>query len=206
MPTCSHSVYEVFAHQKTDLLLHLLSQDLQSSQKTLVFVRSREQLQALTTALLHAGLAADSISGNKKPELRDRALRELLTGDLHLVIATAAPLRDSNLSGIEQIIHFDPYELESDYLAHLDLARVELSTFISQNDQKTLKSLDELSDTPPTRKKAPDFDYHNQPRKIRGPIKKTHAANKTNSKPLQNKKPKLKNKGPRRKTGRTRKR
>ncbi len=205
MATCSHSVYEVFAHQKTDLLLHLLSRDLES-QKTLIFVRSREQLQALTTALVHAGIAADSVSGSKKPELRSRALCELLTGKLRALVATAAILRDSDLAGIEQIIHFDPHELESDYLSHLEISRKEVSTFISQNDQKALKALEEISNPPLSRKKALNFDYHSQPRKIRGPIKKTHAANKTNSKPLQNKKPKLKNKGPRRKTGRTRKR
>ncbi len=205
MAACSQSIYEVFDHQKTDLLLHLFTAA-EGEQKTLVFVRSREQLQAVTTALIHAGVAADSISGTKKPELRERALRELLAGELSVIIATEATLRESDLRGIAQIIHYDPHELDADYLARLESTRDEVSTFISQNDQKALKSLEELITTPLPRKQAAGFIYDKQPRKIRGPIKKTHAANKTNSKPLQNKKPKLKNKGPRRKTGRTRKR
>ncbi len=205
MAACSQSIYEVFDHQKTDLLLHLFTQE-EGYQKALVFVRSREDLQAVTTALVHADVAADSISGGKKAELRERALSELLSGNLRVIVATEAILRETDLSGIEQIIHFAPHELDADYQSRLEAASDEVSTFISQNDQKALKSLEELVGSPIPRKQATDFKYDSQPRKIRGPIKKTHASNKTNSKPLQNKKPKLKNKGPRRKTGRTRKR
>lgn len=205
MAASLQSIYEVFDHQKTDLLLHLLSHD-DTYGKTLVFVRSRESLQAVTTALIHADFAADSISGNKKPELRERALRELLAGDLRVIVATEAILRETDLSGISEIIHFDFHELDPNYLARVDFATEEVTTFVSQNDQKALKNLKILVGAPLESKKAPDFDYHSQPHKIKGPIKKTHASNKTGSKPLQNKKPKLIHKGPRRKTGRTRKR
>ncbi|MFT6181253.1 MAG: ATP-dependent RNA helicase RhlE [Paracoccaceae bacterium] len=205
MAASLQSIYEVFDHQKTDLLLHLLSHD-DHYGKSLVFVRSRESLQALTTALIHADLAADSISGNKKIELRDRALRELLAGDLRVIVATEAILRETDLTGIAEIIHFDLHELDQDYLSRVQSATKEVTTFVSQNDQQALKALEELLGSPLERRQAPGFDYDSQPRKIRGPIKKTHASNKTKSKPLQNKKPKLKNKGPRRKTGRTRKR
>lgn len=205
MAASLQSIYEVFAHQKTDLLLHLFA-DADDSGRALVFVRSREDLQALTTALIHADVAADSISGNKKTELRERVLQQLKDGDLNVVVATEAILREADLTGIPQIIHFDLHELDRDYLAHLESATEEVVTFISQNDQNALKALEKLIDAPLERKQAAGFDYDSQPRKIRGPIKKTHASNKTKSKPLQNKKPKLKNKGPRRKTGRTRKR
>ena len=206
MAAPTQSIYEVFDHQKTDLLLHLFTQD-GNYGPALVFVRSRETLQALTTALQHGDLAADSISGNKKSELRDRALAQLLSGELRVIVATEAVLRDTDLTGIRQIIHFDFHELDRDYQARLDLTSAEeITTFVSQHDQQLLKKLEELAGSPLDSKQAPDFDYDSQPRKIKGPIKKTHASNKTKSKPLQNKKPKLKNKGPRRKTGRTRKR
>ena len=206
MAAPTQSIHEVFDHQKTDLLLHLFTHD-EAYGPALVFVNNRETLQALTTALQHADVSADSISGNKKVELRARALQQLLAGDLRVIVATEAILRDSDLRGIRQIIHFDFHELDRDYLSQLETPGIEeISTFVSQNDQQRLKKLEELIGTSFAQKRASDFDYHSQPRKIKGPIKKTHAANKTNSKPLQNKKPKLKNKGPRRKTGRTRKR
>ena len=205
MAASLQSIYKVFEHQKTELLLHLLKHD-ETFAKTLVFVRSREVLQAVTTELNHAGLAADSISGGKKSELRDRALSQLLSGELQVIIATEAILRETDLSGISKIIHFDFHELDRDYQARSEVITGEITTFVSQNDQKDLKDLETLLGSPPESKEAPDFVYDSQPRKIRGPIKKTHASNKTGSKPLQNKKPKLKNKGPRRKTGRTRKR
>jgi ATP-dependent RNA helicase RhlE len=181
MAASLQSIYEVFDHQKTDLLLHLLSHD-DHYGKSLVFVRSRESLQALTTALIHADLAADSISGNKKIELRDRALRELLAGDLRVIVATEAILRETDLTGIAEIIHFDLHELDQDYLSRVQSATKEVTTFVSQNDQQALKALEELLGSPLERRQAPGFDYDSQPRKIRGPIKKTHASNKTKSK------------------------
>ena len=205
MAVSTPSIYEVFAHQKADLLLHLLANG-EVEGSTIVFVRSRENLQALTTLLVHAGFAADSISGGKKPELRERALKRLQSGDLRVLVSTEAILREIELTDIRNIIHFDFHELDQDYLARRDFATEQITTFVSQNDAKALKDLESLLDSPLEQKKSPEFDYHSQPQKVRGPIKKTHASNKTGSKPLQNKKPKLKNKGPRRKTGRTRKR
>jgi superfamily II DNA/RNA helicase len=199
-----HSIYEVYEHQKVELLLHLVQQN-EDWHRTIIFLRSREQLYTLTTELRNAGFKADSISGNKKLELREQALINLKSGTTHLLLATEAILRDADLAGTERIIQFDFHELEKDYLNRTESCS-EIITLVTQNDNKLLAKLEALIPTGLERKQAPEFSYHDQPRYLKPTRAKGCGPNKTGSKPLQHKKPKLKNKGPRRKTGRTRKR
>ncbi|MGC6425930.1 MAG: helicase-related protein [Akkermansiaceae bacterium] len=205
MPPAFQSIYEVYAHQKADLLLHLLSHQ-DDWKSTIVFLRNRDELHFLTTELKHSGIRAESISGSKKPELRERALQELKNGSTHVLLATEAVLRDTDLSEVERIIQYDFPELDRDYLDRVEKCSVEVTTFVTQNDRKNLDRLEELAGISLERKQAAQFSYDDQPRKLKAAHRKGQGANKTGSKPLQHKKPKLKNKGPRRKTGRTRKR
>ena len=204
MPSASRSVYEVFPHQKEDLLFHLVSTTICES-PVLVFVRRKETLHTLNTAANHHGLASDNISGNKKPEIRDRSLAKLKEGTIAVLFATESVLRESDLSGIATIIHFDVHEIDANYLRHVESASSKVITFITKSDQNRLKSLVELTEGILEKSLAEGFTYDKQPRLIRTQPTKGKS-NKTGSKPLQHKKPKLKNKGPRRKTGRTRKR
>ena len=205
MASCLQSIYEVYAHQKADLLLHLVKQN-KDWRNTIIFLRSRDELHELTTALKHEGIAADSISGNKKPELRELALNELKSGAVRILLATEAVLRDAELTGIHRVIQFDFHELEKDYLSRIEICTEEVTTLVTQDDAKSLAKLEALTDCELEKKRAEDFPYADQPRKIKAKHAKGCGPNKTGSKPLQHKKPKLKNKGPRRKTGRTRKR
>ncbi|MEN8694216.1 MAG: helicase-related protein [Akkermansiaceae bacterium] len=205
MASCLQSIYEVYAHQKADLLLHLVKRN-EDWSNTIIFLRSRDELHELTTALKHEGIAADSISGNKKPELRERALNELKSGTIRILLATEAILRDADLTGICRIIQFDFHELEQDYLSRVEICSKEVTTFVTQDDAKHLAKLAALTNDKLEKKRAEDFPYAYQPRKIKAKHAKGCGPNKTGSKPLQHKKPKLKSKGPRRKTGRTRKR
>lgn len=204
MSTVRQSIYEVFPHQKKDLLLHLFSESICEA-PALVFVRSRETLHALNTAAGLKGLATENISGNKKPDVRKRTLKELKERAFDILFATGSVLRESDLSGIATIIHFDVHEIDADYLGHLQSASSEVITFITRSDQNRLKALEKLAGEELEKCLAEGFIYDKQPHLIRVQPKKGQS-NRSNSKPLQHKKPKLKNKGPRRKTGRTRKR
>lgn len=204
MNQCAQSIYEVYEHQKADLLIHLLSLD-GDWDKTVIFVRNREALHALNTEISHQGISTEAITGNKKPEARERALADLKNGVTQVLLATETVLRETNLSGIHRVIQFDFPELDQDYLKRIASTAEEVTTFVTQADHNQLKKLEELAGMEMERKTAEGFVYDDQPKKIRIQPKKGQS-NRSNSKPLQNKKPKLKNKGPRRKTGRTRKR
>jgi len=168
-------------------------------------VRSKETLHALNTAASRHDLATDNISGNKKPEVRGRLLNELKDNSIDVLFATESVLRESDLSSIATIIHFDVHEIDTDYLEHVQSTSSEVTTFITKSDQNRLDSLEKLAEGNLEKLLAEGFTYDKQPRLIKTQSKKGQS-NKTGSKPLQHKKPKLKNKGPRRKTGRTRKR
>lgn len=205
MANCPQSFYQVYEHQKTDLLMHLLTRDEEMS-GVIIFVRGRDDLHALSTTIKHAGITAESVSGNKKPELRERALQELKKGITRILVATEAILREADLAGVKYVIHFDGHELDKDYLYQIETCSDEVLTLITQNDQKHLHRLKELAGSSLTSKQDEDFNYADQPSKVKRGGAKGSGPNKSGSKPLQHKKPKLKNKGPRRKTGRTRKR
>ena len=198
------SVYEAFPHQKEDLLLHILTKLICKS-PVLIFVRSKDTLHALNTAANRQELATENISGNKKPEVRDHALKDLKKGSLDILFATESVLRGSDLSGIATVIYFDVHEIDADYIKHIETASSEVITFITKSDQTHLNSLEKIAEGNLGRCSAEGFTYDKQPRLIRTQPTKGKS-NRTGSKPLQHKKPKLKNKGPRRKTGRTRKR
>lgn len=194
------SIYEVFEHQKTDLLVDLLQRSSISS-PALVFVRSRDNVHALTSDLNKAGVTTDSIHGSKKPELRDRTLKEFLSRKFPVLVATESVLRERDLSPVNAIVYYEPHERDDDYREHLGGGH-QLISLISQSEHNQAAKLDDLAGSPLPRKKLEGFPYASQPKNKKG----QGGGNKTQSKPLQHKKPKLKNKGPRRKTGRTRKR
>jgi len=200
MAACTPSVYEVFDHQKTDLLISLLNHSAKMT-TVVVFLRSRENVHALTSALSAAGISVDSVHGNKKPELRERTIKELLEGKFRVLVATESVVRATNLAKVGTVIYFEFPEKDADYLDHLETAERVLS-FSTQDEHRLLLKLDKLVPDGIPRERLEGFPYATQPKNKRG----AGGGNKTQSKPLQHKKPKLKNKGPRRKTGRTRKR
>ncbi|MDA7862850.1 C-terminal helicase domain-containing protein [Akkermansiaceae bacterium] len=207
MPIKNQSIHEVFDHQKVDLLHHLLesTDDLHC---VIVFLRSRDGVHALTASLNNAGVKVASLHGNKKIELRERALKELKDGTIRVLVATEAVVRLLNISGVRHIIQFEFHELGDDYLkrvAAVEPQGGEVTTFVTPGDASHLLKLEEFVGEELPRKIAPDFVYDAQPKKGKILGDDSNRSNKTSSKPLQHKKPKLKNKGPRRKTGRTRK-
>jgi len=204
MPSCDQSLYPVFEHQKCDLLAHLLTTG--NFPSTLVFLRSRDAVHELTAALNRAELAVESVHGTTKPQAREEAISALKAGRLRVVVATNAVLQEFDLSGISQVIYYDYPEHPNDFIAHLATAEQEVAVFSGQNDQKLLDKLEAALESELPRREAEGFAYDDQP-KYTPPVRsKGYKANKVGSKPLQHKKPKLIHKGPRRKTGRTRKR
>ncbi len=207
MPIQNQSIHEVFEHQKVDLLHHLLTEN-EDLHGVIVFSRSRDDVHALTSSLNQAGIKVGSLHGNKKVELRERALKELKEGGIRVLVATEAVVRLLDISGVRHVIQFEFHELADDYLkrvACVEASGGEITTFVSPTDMNLLAKLEDLVGEELLRKIAPDFIYDEQPKKGKVLGDDPNRSNKTSSKPLQHKKPKLKNKGPRRKTGRTRK-
>lgn len=193
------SLYEVFEHQKTDLLIALLSSE-PTLCPTLLIVRARDTVHSLTSELNRNKFVTNSLHGNKKPELRLRTLEDFSAGKFPILVSTESILREMSIPETCRVIYFEPPERDEDYIEHLRTGRAVIS-LLTQHESAQTARLEKLA-VPLLRLRLEGFPYDSQPKYQKTP----RTGNKTNSKPLQHKKPKLKNKGPRRKTGRTRKR
>jgi len=190
--TSIHSLYEVYEHQKTELLLHLLKND-DKLNTAMIFVLQSDDVHALTTILNKNGRNADSIHGKKKPEARLETMQAHLAGDLDFLVVSEAIARNLDFSGVKNIINYDFPELPADYLTQsANCTNGCIYSFDNPKTSKQLIKLEEYIEGKIPRASAEGFDYaphalkvtnRNKPRK-RGP----------RSKPLQNKKSKLKRK------------
>ncbi|MBK1831247.1 C-terminal helicase domain-containing protein [Verrucomicrobiaceae bacterium R5-34] len=193
MPAASHSIYEVFDHQKLDLFLHLLG-GLDASESVLVLVHTRDVLHELTSELARAEVSVESVHGNKKAELRDRALKAFADGSLRVLITTDAVGRNLDLTGVQHVIRYDFPENSESYGYYAELAAGQVISLMLPKQATQLAKLESAHGAAIPLLMAEGFPYASQPDHSKSPRKKGGKAKGIRSKPLQNKKPKLKNK------------
>lgn len=191
MSSINQSSYEVFEHQKTDLILHLLAGDL-DGKSVMVFARTRDAVHTLATALSQAGIAVDSLHGKKQQGLRELALVSFKEGKTRVLVATDAIARDLDLSGIATMLNFDFPELVSDYQSRLEVMSeggAGLLTFICQHNTNALAKLEASlgSELPLAESDGFEHDSH-EPRT--GSSRNKTPKKGPRSKPLQHKKSK----------------
>lgn len=198
------SSYHVFAHQKSDLLIQLLKERTEYK-SVAIFVRTREAVHSLNTELRNAGFDVDSVHPSKKESQRELALSDFSKGNLHVIITTDAYARSVDIKGASQIINFELPELFEDYTGRLEALtsgqseKPQLITFVTPQDEDELQGLQkrlggEGFELP--QKTLESFNYDAKDLVVKA---RRNAANpnrtKTRgdqSKPLQNKKQKLK--------------
>ncbi len=196
MSASHQSIYEVFEHQKTELLFHLLG-SLPDFNQVMVFIRTRDDVHALTSELNRAGVTVESFHGSKKPELRDRALKAFGEGVIRVIVTTEAAARSIDLSGVKNVINFDAHELDPDYLQRVEIVEKsggEVITLVTPQAPQLASKLDALAGAELPRKTADEFAYATQAIYVRPSRKKGGTSKGLHSKPLQNKKPKYKTK------------
>ncbi|MGJ8673997.1 helicase-related protein [Rubritalea sp.] len=189
-----HAIYEVFDHQKNELLFHLLNEQEELDQ-VLVVLRTREGVHALASELANSGVTVDSVHGKKKPELIERALSDLKAGAIRVLVVTDAFARNIDIAGIKAIIQVDIPEILADYQERLELIKTiddgVLYSFENQHNTASLTAIEELLGTEIPRERAEGFAYDDRA------IREKQTRNKTpkhgpRSKPLQHKKKKWK--------------
>jgi len=196
MSASNQSIYEVFDHQKTELLFHLL-ETLPDFNQVMVFIRTRDDVHALTSELNRAGVTVESFHGSKKPELRDRALKDFGDGKIRVIVTTEAAARSIDLTGVKNVINFDSHELDVDYLQRVEIVKKsggEVITLVTPQAPHLVDKLDVLAGAEIPRKTADGFGYASQAIYVRPSRKKGGTSKGLHSKPLQNKKPKYKTK------------
>lgn len=186
-------IYEVYNHQKLDLVKHLITNDPELG-SAMIYLTQTDEVHALTTALSQAGFHVDSIHGKKKPEARLVALGEHVAGRLPYLVVTEASARNLDISGVKTIINVDFPELITDYETQVlspDTERV--LSFANPKGNKLLMALEELIEVSFPRATSDGFSYDKHALKVSTRNKQRKSGPR--SKPLQNKKSKLKKKG-----------
>jgi ATP-dependent RNA helicase RhlE len=165
--TVTQSIYEVFEHQKTDLLNHLLDSS-HNFYAVIVFVRTREGAETLIQALKHVKVSAEAIHGDKKQGQRRKALRDFKEGKIRVLVATDVAARGIDISGVTHVINFDFPEHSEDYIHRIGRtgraeAEGEAITFTTPDNFMALKKLEKLIRVTLPHKRAEGFKYAKAP-------------------------------------------
>lgn len=186
-------IYEVYDHQKLELVQHLI-QTHPELKSAIIYVLKKDEVHALTTSMSQAGFHVDSVHGQKKPEARELVLQEHIKGNLDYLVITEASARNLDISGVKNIINVDFPELLTDYETQVLTETSErVYSFANPKGNRLLKALEEAIEVTLPRAAAEEFSYDKHALKVSTRNKQRKSGPR--SKPLQNKKPKLKKKG-----------
>jgi ATP-dependent RNA helicase RhlE len=108
------SVHFVAQRAKTDLLIELL--DKHRDELALVFGRTKHGSEKLYKQLEAAGFAAAAIHGNKSQGQRDRAISDLRSGRVRVLVATDVAARGLDIPGIRHVYNYDLPNVPENYV------------------------------------------------------------------------------------------
>ncbi len=152
-PLIEQSVYMVGRDQKQSLLHHLIGEH--EIERTLVFTRTKHGADKVTRRLNLAGIAADSIHGNKSQSQRQRALDGFRAGKSRVLVATDVAARGLDIDDISHVFNFDlPHEPEA-YIHRIGRTGRAGATgaaiaFCDQEERPLLRQIERLTGKPIT--------------------------------------------------------
>ena len=160
--TVAQSVHEVPQHLKTPLLLHLLEDRAMSS--VLVFTRTKHGADRVMRKLEQSGIAALAIHSNRSQNQRLRALNEFRDGKIRVLVATDIAARGIDVDGITHVVNYDFPPNHEDYVHRIGRtgrakAVGEAVSFVSREEEDSLRDLERRTRRGVPRKKAEGFDY-----------------------------------------------
>ena len=166
-------VYEVPAHLKPALLLHLLRDP--EFDTVLVFSRTKHGADKIARRLESSGIKTGTIHSNRSQNQRLRALKDFKSGAVRVLVATDIAARGIDVDGISHVVNYDFPMHSEDYVHRIGRtgrahAIGDAISFITPEDQGPLRSLERFIGRGIVRKKAEGFDYNQAapPRDERG--------------------------------------
>jgi ATP-dependent RNA helicase RhlE len=103
--TINQAVYYVDKKDKKNLLIHLLKD--QSVVSALIFTRTKHGADKVSKDLVHAGIKAEAIHGNKSQNARQRALKNFKTKETRVLVATDIAARGIDIDELSHVINFE---------------------------------------------------------------------------------------------------
>jgi ATP-dependent RNA helicase RhlE len=160
--TVTQFAYEVRAHLKPALLLHLLADP--QFDTVLVFTRTKRGADKIARKLETAGITTGTIHSNRSQNQRLRALKDFKSGAVRVLVATDIAARGIDVDGISHVVNYDFPMHSEDYVHRIGrtgraLAIGDAISFITPEDRGPLHSLERFIGRGIVRKKAEGFDY-----------------------------------------------
>jgi ATP-dependent RNA helicase RhlE len=112
--TITHRVHPVAAEAKRALLVKLLKSA--DFNQVLVFTRTKIETNRLARELQKAGIAADSIHGDKSQQDRLKALEAFKDGSVLVLVATDVAARGLDIDELPHVINFELPRTPEDYI------------------------------------------------------------------------------------------
>ncbi len=101
-------------HHKFDLLVTLLGKP--ALEKVIIFGAMKHSVEKLAQELVHVGLKADAIHGNKTHGQRQRSLQNFKGGRVNILVATDVAARGIHVDNVTHVINYDLPSTFEDYV------------------------------------------------------------------------------------------
>ncbi len=171
--TVTQFVYEVRPHLKPALLLHLLGDP--KFDTILIFTRTKHGADRIARRLEGSGIKTGTIHSNRSQNQRLRALKDFKSGAVRVLVATDIAARGIDVDGISHVVNYDFPMHSEDYVHRIGRtgrahAVGDAISFVTSEDQGSLRALERFIGRGIVRRKAEGFDYNAAapPREERG--------------------------------------
>ena len=92
---------------KMTKLLALINRHGDPAERTVVFGRTKHGMEKLSKRLIHHGIKAGSIHGNKSQAQRDRAIRDFKSGAMTVLVATDVAARGLDIPDVKHVYNYE---------------------------------------------------------------------------------------------------
>jgi ATP-dependent RNA helicase DeaD len=114
VPQVTQTYYEVPSHAKLDALGRIL--DLEDPGSTIIFCRTKRDVDELVQALQGRGYSAEAIHGDVTQMQRERTLKRFRDGQTEVLIATDVAARGLDIPLVSHVINYDVPEDPDSYV------------------------------------------------------------------------------------------
>jgi ATP-dependent RNA helicase RhlE len=162
----TQAVYPVAQELKSALLHELLKRG--DMRDTLVFTRTKHRANRLHEYLLRHKVSVERIHGNRSQAQRTAALEGFKTGRHQVLVATDIASRGIDVETLGHVVNFDVPLVPDDYIHRVGrTARAGATghafTFVSPEEESTLKPIERAIGRTLPRVTVPDFNYAARP-------------------------------------------
>jgi ATP-dependent RNA helicase DeaD len=156
--------------QKVDALTRIL--EVENFEAMIVFVRTKNETEALAERLRARGYAAAAISGDVQQAQRERTVNQLKAGKLDILVATDVAARGLDVERISHVVNFDlPIDTES-YVHRIGRTgragrSGEAISFVTPRERRLLTAIERATRQPLTQMQLPSTEDVNATRLAR---------------------------------------